>query len=462
MPALGTERLYTRQFFEVFAAVTLFMGGFALQFHFGQYVEFVGGQVDTLGRILSLSMLGTLAVRFHIGRWVDRFGCKPIWLWGTTVVALTFGLIQFTRDLWLITLLRTINMVAFAAVMTTVAVFAAMIAPPRRRAESLGTLGLAGFTGMLLGPTLGDWIFAGGVDSITPYRVFFSASAACSLLAGAIMALVKLPEGGGTLAQPGDTHRSAAAPCPTEKEPLGAAPASRAADPIRPCDTVLAGALPEAAAPPAAPPITDGETLRVILAHWPGPALLISVVMGMVFCLNVTFIERLAEARAFYDIKLFFIVYAPTAMTLRIALRRLPERLGRTRTVILGMTLMAAGVFLLAGAQSQAGLIVPGLLMGGGHCFVFPSMVDLGASALPPTQRGAGTSLVMGAGDVGMLIGFAALGEAIDVFGYTLALRVLAAVALAGVVVFALGQRRRRAAHQARVAPGQRRATAAT
>ena len=188
-----SDRLYTPQFFQVFAAVGVFMTGLALQFHFGQYIGYLGYGVDTFGLILSISMVGTLCSRLYVGRWIDRFGCKPIWLVGSILFAITVGSMQFTDRLWLITLLRAVSSIAMAAVMTTVAVFAAQIAPSLRRAESIGTIGLAGFAGMMIGPTLGDWVFAGGGESMTPYHVFFSASAACSLAAGACMYLIRLP-----------------------------------------------------------------------------------------------------------------------------------------------------------------------------------------------------------------------------------------------------------------------------
>ena len=98
-PCEAKIRLYDKQFYQVFAAVVLFMSGVALQYHFGQYIEFLGFGVDTLGRILSISMVGTLLIRLHIGRWIDRFGCRATWMVGSVVVAATVGSIQFAQDL---------------------------------------------------------------------------------------------------------------------------------------------------------------------------------------------------------------------------------------------------------------------------------------------------------------------------------------------------------------------------
>ena len=59
-PPLEGETLYTRQFFQIFAAVILFMTGHSLQFHFGQYIGYLGHGVDTLGQILSSNPGATL------------------------------------------------------------------------------------------------------------------------------------------------------------------------------------------------------------------------------------------------------------------------------------------------------------------------------------------------------------------------------------------------------------------
>ena len=48
----------------------------------------------------------------------------------------------------------------------------------------------------------------------------------------------------------------------------------------------------------------------------------------------------------------------------------------------------------------------------------------------------------MGAGDLGMLIGFAALGELIEAFGFDVALLALASAVLATAVLFAVSARR--------------------
>lgn len=397
--------LYTARFFQVFLAILLFMTGIALQFHFGQYVAFVGYGPKTLGWILGISVVGSLLVRLHVGGWVDRFGCRPTWLAGTLIVAVAVAATQFTQQIWLITLLRAVWALATCLVMTTVAVFAAQIAPPQRRAESIGMLGLAGLLGIMIGPTMGDWIFAGpalNADAaldIFPFRVFFTASAVFALASGVVVLQVQMPDGGGSSEMRG---------VPAE---MSGAPAGDRFSRLR------------------------GQ-LGLIREHWPGSVLWVGLVFSMVFCLQSSFLERLAEERGFQDVKVFFLVYSPTAIVLRVIFRRLPQQIGRSRTLVIGLLALTVGLALLVDVGSQAQLILPGMFMGMGHCFVFPSMVDLAASRFPMEHRGTATSLILGAGDVGMIIGYASMGELVEHWGFSTTLRLLATLVLANTILF--------------------------
>ncbi len=418
------QPLYTRLFFVVFAAVALFMTGVALRFHMGQYIAFRGYNVDALGWMLAGGAAGALLIRFQMGRWIDRFGCKPNWLAGTLLTSLAVGAMPFARRLWLIATLHVVAQIAVGVTMTTVAVFAAQIAVPRRRAESIGIMGLAGFLGMMVGPTLGDVVFAGDTAAIEPYLLFFGLSAGCSLLAGVVVAATPLPSFQvGRLNAAGEAASTGASSGLSQN----------------PLPNVAAAPMPELAAVERPNAV---KTLRILRRHWPGAVLLLGAVFGAVFCMQSAFLERLAERAGFRDIKLFFVIYGPTAMMLRILFRRLPERLGRGRTLTLGTLLLAAGLGCLLGIGGAWQLVPAALLMGAGHCFVFPSLVDLAASRLPPEHRGLGTSLILGSADLGMLIGFGSLGMVIDRFGFNAAIGLLIAGLLIGAANFERARRR--------------------
>jgi MFS family permease len=385
--------LYTRQFFEVLAAVILFMTGVALQFHFGEYMAHLGHDVSVLGHVLAAGLVGTLLLRPRIGEWIERWGCKRCWVFAALIVTFATAAMQFADTLWAIIVLRCVIAVASAVVMTTVAVFAAEVAPAHRRAESIGTIGLAGFIGMTIGPTVGDWIFWSAAPSLEMFRLFFSVSAACSLLSALAVAVVVIPPR-------------------LHEEDSGS--------------------------------IQKGS---VIKTYWPGPILLVGVTFGMAFCIQSAFLERYAEHIGFRAIKTFFLVFGPTAILLRIVLRKTPQTLGRRRTLALGMACHAIGLLSLAHIQTGWQLAIPGVLMGTGHCFIFPSMVDLAAGWFPLRHRGTGTTLILGAVDTGLLTGYALFGPLFEAVGYRRGIECVAAIVVLTIVaVIADGRKARQSA----------------
>jgi predicted MFS family arabinose efflux permease len=240
---------------------------------------------------------------------------------------------------------------------------------------------------MMVGPTLGDVIFDAWRASHSVYYIFFFASAGGFLLSASLATVLPIE---------------------------------------RPAPAVQASVR---------------SIFRIARAHWPGMILIIGVTFTMGQCIHSLFLERLAEARGFENIKTFFLAYCPTAIALRFIFRRLPERFGRRRTVLLGMLLYGTGMLVLRSAQTQLGLILPAMVLGAGHCFVFPSMVDLGAERLPPEHRATGTAIVLGSGDVGFLVGAIAWGQLIERSGYDVTLATVAAVCGAAAVLYGWSQR---------------------
>ena len=90
----------------------------------------------------------------------------------------TFAM-QYADKLWWLIILRSVGMVGSATVMAAVIVYATQVAPPHRRAESVGVIGLGGLVGMTIGPILGDWVFSSNTSLLPTYQRFFTISAAC-------------------------------------------------------------------------------------------------------------------------------------------------------------------------------------------------------------------------------------------------------------------------------------------
>ena len=107
---------------------------------------------------------------------------------------------------------------------------------------------------------------------------------------------------------------------------------------------------------------------------------------------------------------LFFSVYAPVGFFTRVLTRRLPERLGTTPMILLGLAGLAVSQFLFLGVRSEWGLIVPGIGFGASHAILFPCVIAAGSSRFPYRYRGLATMVMLATYDVGVLIGAPATG----------------------------------------------------
>ncbi len=354
--------LYTLSFFQVLVGAMLTMTAVSMQFHFGEYVASVGYSVNVLGWITGIGVVGTISLRPYTGRWIDTLGCRPCFLAAAIAGAAANFSFQFAESFWAICAIRIVMSASHATFLATVAVYAAHAASPLRRAESLGTVGIGGFLGMMVGPAVGDMIFASIADPARAFPLFFDLVAGVSLLAGLVVMNV------------------------------------RVATPQRQVDS---------------PPFTT-----LVRRHWPGRILAVCIAFATCLTIQMTFLERFAHDRGFEDIRWFFLAYGPTAIVLRIVGRRIPQRLGRRRVCATGLGVMGVGTLLFIPVQTGWHLAFPALLMGVGHAFVFPSMVDLVAAAMPLEHRGLGTSLALGSMDVGFVLGGIAWGQLVVWAGF--------------------------------------------
>ena len=117
---------------------------------------------------------------------------------------------------------------------------------------------------------------------------------------------------------------------------------------------------------------------------------------------------------------LYFWCYAGLGLTVRLTFRRAPERWGRRKVLLGGMTLIAGGMFCygLADATTPWLLIVPALICGVGHALVFHTMSALALESFPHGIRGTGSAFTLMMMDVGFIGGAPLLGMIAHQIGY--------------------------------------------
>ena len=122
-----------------------------------EYVIDMGGE-DYLGFVFGIFTVSAGLSRFWSGRLADIIGRKKIMVFGTVVTAICGGIYIFTTTLGLFLILRFIHGLSTGWRPTGSTAFVVDVAPKERMGEAMGYLGVAGSTGMAIGPALGSFL----------------------------------------------------------------------------------------------------------------------------------------------------------------------------------------------------------------------------------------------------------------------------------------------------------------
>jgi MFS family permease len=355
--------IYGRVFWLAYVANVALVTANALTFRFAELIKGYGGSEATAGAIVSVGMIGALALRLFLGRAIDRFGVTKLWL--LAAVSFVVGCLGFLLAGgvgWPIYAARIAFCGGLAGMFTCSMVHVQNLVPAQRRTEVIAALGSSGFVGMFVGTQLGDGIFALLAGSDWKFWVLFGGSALLGLVYAGIVIVVTR----------GERHE-------------------------RPAST---------------PAIHD-----LLLRHWPGMVLLVACQMGVAFTVISVFLTRFCTVNDLGGIAPFFFGYTISAFWFRVQSRNWSRTMGRHRMVLLGCGGQFVGCCLFPFVTEWWHLVVPSIAMGFGHALLFPAVVSLGVGAFPREYRGTGTTLILGFTEVGAMFASPILGLIIDHFG---------------------------------------------
>ena len=396
-PRSGPDNPYGLPFWWASLAHAAVIAGVALLFRYADFVTFLGGTELHLGWIVGLGMVGSLLVRLLLGGAIDRYGPRLVWIGSLLLFAASCFIhlgIDNHRG-------PAIYLVRIALCSSTAGIFGAALtfisyrASIQRMAEMIGMLGTSGFVGMVVGTQLGDML--AGAEPIGRRQLD-----SMFLLAGGLALLA--------LCFAWMATRGQSRPAPRRRPPM----------------------------------------LWLLKRYHPGTVLLVGAAVGAGLGLPATFLRAYAAELGIAKIGLFFAVYAPTAIVTRVLTRRLPERLGLSRMIFVGLGALVLSQFLFLVVRSQWDWIVPAVGYGIAHAILFPATVAAGSRAFPDRYRGLATTLMLASFDAGQLVG-APLAGAIVHFGGSLGLpgypmmfvSSAGAFAMVGVVYALTGSRQR-------------------
>lgn len=369
-------KLYGQTFAFAFLSQVGFVLSNTMLTHYARWITFLGGNDVDVGWVMGAGAVISLIARPWIGQWIDRFGARQMWLLGY----LLFGLGAISNLLLeglnpLIYVCRSINMLGAAFVFSSSLAYITHLAPAERRTEAIGVLGCGGFLGIILGPFLGELILTADRERTDFLILFLTASA--SLIV----------------------------------------------------PTLLLLSLPDKRAAERSSHFSLHDFGQTALQHWPGSIGLVQMAFGVCMAVPFFFMARFVDELGqtldptFQEsaVSWFFICYAGWGLTVRLASRRMPDRIGRRKVLLAGCATMGCGM--LTFSRIDVGnpwllLITSALICGTGHALMFHTGTALFLERFPSEKRGVGAALSLMVMDAGMICGAPLLGIIADRAGY--------------------------------------------
>ncbi len=359
-------RLYGRTFVIAILSQMGFVLGNTLMAHYGRWIEHLGGDVGNVGSIMGLGAISAVVCRPWLGQLINKLGSRTTWAIGYLFFSVGVVANLLIPDALLVDhpglvlyLFRFSMALGAAFVFTSSLTYVTHLTPKNRRTEAIGILGIAGFTGMMIGPFLGD-LLLGHPDRSRDDFVMMFLVAGGSIVVPSVL-LLFLPR----LEQ----HR-----------------------------VEQTGGLV--------------RFIQICRQHWPGPIVLMNLAFGI--CMTVPFVflptfvdERGIELGSWSPIGVFFWIYAGWGITLRVVFRRLPERLGRHRVLYVGALFMvlAMVMYYLIDPARPWTFMLAAWCGGTGHGLMFHTAVSVTIDKFPPEVRGTGTALATMFVDLGVVGG---------------------------------------------------------
>lgn len=343
-------------------------------------VDAYGASTSEAGLVTGIFIIGVLAGRLIIGRFLDRIGRKRTMVIGLVLFTLTTFFYFLELGLPFLMFNRFLHgmMLGFAA--TAAGTIVAQIIPASRKGEGIGYFSLSNTLATAIGPFIGLYM-----NQHSSYEMLFALCLACGVASLAISLLVTVP-------------------------------------------------------PVEAPPAAD-ETKGFKLAHFVEPkAVPITLVIFIVaFCyasvlsfISFYAVERdLVEAASF-----FFIVYSIAILFSRPFTGRLMDAKGANYVMYPSFFIFAAGLLLLSTAETTFTFLLSGFLIGLGFGNMQSTSQAVAIKLTPPHRMGLATSTFFIFMDAGLGFGPYLLGFIISMTGYSTLYAILGGVVAAVSVLY--------------------------
>jgi MFS family permease len=334
----------------------------------------IGAGDIAVGVVIGAYAVTGLIGRPFAGRFADRRGRRPVVVAGTLLASLAGLLYLVPAGLAGLIVARLVLGAGEGMVFTAGSAWIVDLAPEGRRGRVIGLYGLAVWTGLSLGPLIGETLVR-----VASYELVWVFAAAAPL--------------------------------------VGAAIATRLPDPF----------LPHT--PSGREPLIAPESLR------PGAALAMASVG---YAAVAGFVVLHLDARGVGHGAAVFGAFAAMVVLTRLVAGHLPDRIGPARCAVAAAAVEAAGLVAIGLAQSIAVALAGALAMGAAFSLLYPSLSLVVVGRVSEKRRGAALGTFTAFFDAGVGLGAPLAGAAAALAGYQGAFMLAAAFALTGGTLVAL------------------------
>jgi len=347
--------LYSPAFFALFAANLAIVASFTCYFLFPLFITAHGGNSADIGLLMGIFALASAACRPWISPLIDRFGRKHCFTAGCVIMVLmplSYPLFDQTPlPLLQLCVIRAAHGIGMAICFTSVFTFAADLVPETRLNEGIGIFGVSGLFGIAVGPMFAEWAYQGWGSQ----GLFYTST----LLASAAL-VVHLPL----------------------QDRIGAQLHTT----------------------------TQPGFFRLLMQPRHACVALLAGLFGLGVSTSGNFIAPLCEQRQLDLVTPFFVSYSLAAITSRLFIGRLADRVGERRVLPWAFLVCGVGLLLVLPASSYFMMALAGFVCGAGHGLLFPTLNTLAIRDIPASYRGRVTGIFTGAIDTGIFLGSVSLG----------------------------------------------------
>ena len=353
------------------------------------YAKSLGASVALVGLIVGAYSAVNLLGNLGAGYWMDRVGRRTPLVAGLAIVGGALALYPFTTDPVALLALRVVHGLGAGLMSPASLAYIGDTASPKTRGRAMALYGVAIGLTVLIGPPL-----AGAIRDRFGYASVFA-------MLSALMFLVVVP-----------------------------------------AYTVIGESLAQTTARANANPLRLLRNRRLGLAYSSAFCLMFSL-GGLIVFLPLTGQELgLTSSR----VGMLFASFALAAIIIQVLpFGRMSDRWGRERAMMLGLALIAIGLFLLAAMRQWETLLVAMFVYGVGFGFLFPAMTALIADETAPQTRGTASGIFTAVYSLGVTVGTSGAG-ALAWLQYTAQIhpfQVGALIVVSGLAWVAINVRRR-------------------